>query len=119
MHSLTISLTFYSHSVDAQVELELALYIGQWQRHYDLMTHQEHQIRELLFEKGYDVSTEFLHAVETGRLDGTEEKDPDLLGPLGELTASEEDKSRLLADDVIRERAPIEASLPMNGGESS
>jgi hypothetical protein len=105
--------------VDAQVEIELALYISQWQRHYDLMTHQEHQIREFLFEKGYDVSMEFLQAVETGHLDGDEEKDLDLLDSIGALSAAEEDKSRILADDVIRQRAPLEASSHRNGGEPS
>jgi hypothetical protein len=105
--------------VDAQVEIELALYISQWQRHYDLMTHQEHQIREFLFEKGYDVSMEFLQAVETGHLDGDEEKDLDLLDSIGALSAAEEDKSRILADDVIRQRAPLEASSQRNGGEPS
>ena len=83
------------------------------------MTHQEHQLRELLFEKGYDVSMEFLQAVETGVLDGDEDKDPDLLGTVGELTSSEEEKSRILADDVIRQRAPVEASFSSNDGEPS
>ena len=105
--------------MDAQVEIELALYTSQWQRHYDLMTHQEHQIRELLFEKGYDVSIEFLQAVETGHLDDDEEKDLELLDSVGALTAAEEDKSRILADDVIRQRAPLEASSSRNGGEPS
>jgi hypothetical protein len=118
MHSNTISLN-YIVSVDAQVEVELALYISQWQRHYDLMTHQEHQIRELLFEKGYDVSMEFLQAVETGQLDGDDEKDPDLLDSIGALSAAEEDKSRILADEVIRQRVPLEASYTRNGGEPS
>ena len=83
------------------------------------MTHQEHQIRELLFEKGYDVSMEFLQAVETGLLDGDEDMDSDLLGTVGELTASEEEKSRILADDVIRTRAPIEASSTLDDEEPS
>ena len=119
MHSNAIFLTGHCNSVDAQVEVELALYKSQWQRHYDLTTHQEHQIRELLFEKGYDVSKEFLQAVETGHLDGDDEKDPDLLDSIGALTASEEDKSRILADEIIRRRASLEASSPRNGGEPS
>lgn len=117
MNSNTISLNSHCNSVDAQVEVELALYISQWQRHYDLMTHQEHQIRELLFERGYDVSKEFLQAVETGHFDGDEEKDLDLLDSVGALTAAEEDKSRILADEVIRQRAPFEASSLRNGAE--
>lgn len=119
MNSNTISSNSHCNSVDAQVEVELALYISQWQRHHDLMTHQEHQIRELLFERGYDVSKEFLQAVETGRFDGDEEKDLDLLDSVGALTAAEEDKSRILADDVIRQRAPLEASSLRNGAEPS
>ena len=109
----------YWNSFDDQAEGELSLYKAQWQRHYDLMTHQEHQIRELLFEKGYDVSMEFLQAVETGFLDGDEDMDSDLLGTVGELTASEEEKSRILADDVIRTRAPIEASSTLDDEEPS
>ena len=62
---------------------------------------------------------EFLQAVETGLLDGDEVKDSDLFGSVGEATASEEDKSRILADEVMRQRAPLEASLTTNGGEIS
>ena len=84
-----------------------------WERRHELLAHQASILIEELSEKGYPTTLQFLVDAEKGEFesDSVEEKDLELSVKLGELSSFDEEKSRLIADTVIKGKEMLNNSI--------
>ena len=91
---------------------EMAVYRLMWERRHELLAYQSSILIEELSEKGYPTTLQFLVDAEKGEFESDSvEKDFELSAKLGELSTFDEEKSRLLADTVIKGQEMLNNSV--------
>lgn len=92
---------------------EMVVYRQMWERRHELLAHQASILIEELSEKGYPTTLQFLIDAEKGEFesDGVAEKDSELSAKLGGLSTFDEEKSRHLADTVIKGQEILNSSV--------